>query len=141
MLEAGAQVNTTNSDGNTALYWSAYEGHSDAVKLLLENGADPNIRFISGRTVLSPVCMQGYNDILKLLLEAGAQPIYTCHAAGETPLMIAVYNGRYDCVKMLLAAQADPNARDHKGNTALRFAQQLEQNEIHGLLVRYGAVL
>lgn len=141
LLDAGAHVNFTNSDGNTALFWSAYEGHGDAVKLLLRNGADPNIRFISGRTVLSPVCMHGYHGILKMLLEAGAQPIYTCYEAGETPLMIAVYNGRYDCVETLLANQADPNVRDQKGNTALRFALELELNEIHGLLVRYGAVL
>lgn len=129
LLDAGTRVNSTNSDGNTALFWAAYEGHADAVKMLLNNSADPNIRFISGRTVLSPVCMHGYN-------EAGAEPIYTSHEAGETPLMIAVYNGHYDCVETLLTTQADLNARDRKGNTALRFALELELNDIHELLVR-----
>lgn len=134
LIEAGAQVDGKNSDGNTPLFWAAYHGHEEAVSWLLEKRADPNVRYVSGRSVLSPVCMHGYSGILKMLLDAGAKPIYTCHADGETPLMIAAYNGRYDCVEVLLEAGADPYVKDKHGNTALSFAKDCGHEEIVKLL-------
>ncbi|MFC5401419.1 ankyrin repeat domain-containing protein [Cohnella soli] len=134
LLRAGAQVNGINSDGNTPLFWAAYQGHEEAVGWLLKQGADPNVRYVSGRSVLSPVCMHGYENILKLLLAAGAKPIYTCHADGETPLMIAAYNGRYECAEILIEAGADPSTKDNHGNTALSFAKQYGHERIVELL-------
>ncbi|CAK4840642.1 unnamed protein product [Aphanomyces euteiches] len=134
LLRAGAQVDGRNNDGNTPLFWAAYHGHAEAVSCLLKHGADPNVRYVSGRSVLSPVCMHGYANILKLLLDAGAKPIYTCKADGETPLMIAAYNGRYECAALLLEAGVDPYMKDKHGNTALSFAKDYQNNSIVELL-------
>ncbi|NOU63574.1 M48 family metalloprotease [Paenibacillus sp. LMG 31461] len=141
LLSANAQINLTNADGNTALFWAAYHNRIAAVEFLLQHGADTNIRFISGRSVLSAVCMHGYDRMLRILLEHGAKPIFTCYDGGETPLMVATYNGRYTCVQQLLNVQADPNIRDNRGNTALSYAQEYGFKEIAGLLRQYGAVL
>jgi ankyrin repeat protein len=45
LLQAGASVNEKEpSNGGTALFWAAFKGHPDVVKLLLDNKADPNIK-------------------------------------------------------------------------------------------------
>lgn len=127
------------SDGNATLFFAAWFGHIDAVRLLLDHGADPNTRFVSGQAVLSPVYMHGFNDMLRLLPEAGAEPVYAGHEDGETPLMIAVGNGHY-IVRIRRSPPGDPNVRDRKGNTALRYAPEAQQTEIAELLKRHGAV-
>ena len=38
LLEAGANKDVVNDDGDTALHWAAFEGHSNVVKLILETG-------------------------------------------------------------------------------------------------------
>ena len=43
LLAGGADVNTKNSDGVTALWIAAAKGHTDIVKTLLEKGVDVNI--------------------------------------------------------------------------------------------------
>ena len=139
LAEAGAPIDGANRDGNTPLFWAASEGNEEAVCWLLEKGADPNVRYVSGRSVLSPVCMYGHARILKLLLDAGAEPVHTCHSDGETPLMIASYNGRYDCVELLLAAGADPDVRDKHGNTALSFAKDHGHDDVAELLQAHAA--
>ena len=44
LLKAGANPNSTNANGTTALMIAAASGNSDAVKLLLDEGADANTR-------------------------------------------------------------------------------------------------
>ena len=40
LLERGAEMDMTESYGNTALMFACYEGHIDAARLLLGRGAD-----------------------------------------------------------------------------------------------------
>ncbi|KAH6688539.1 ankyrin repeat-containing domain protein, partial [Plectosphaerella plurivora] len=44
MLEAGADMNEQDSDGNTILHLAAKRNMTDGVKFLLQQGADINIR-------------------------------------------------------------------------------------------------
>lgn len=45
LLQSGARVNEKEeSNGGTALFWAAYKGYPNVVKLLLDNKADPNIK-------------------------------------------------------------------------------------------------
>ena len=43
LIDAGADVNVVNVDGETALYWASYKGRSEIVKMLIEAGADVNV--------------------------------------------------------------------------------------------------
>ena len=53
LIAAGAKVNAIESlSGGTALFWAAFNGHAEAVKLLLEKGADPNLKTKDGTTPL-----------------------------------------------------------------------------------------
>jgi uncharacterized protein len=60
--------------------------------------------------------------------------------SGETPLMAAAGRGNLETVRALLAAKADPNAKDTKaGQTALMWAAQQRQTAVVEELLRNGA--
>lgn len=52
LLDAGAKVNGSNSDKETALMKAAYRGNVNTVKVLLSAGAQVNMRASSGETAL-----------------------------------------------------------------------------------------
>lgn len=141
LLQAGADINGLNYDGNIPLFFASINRQLDAIDWMLAHGADPNIRFNSGRSVLSAVCMHGHHDVLRKLLDAGAKPIFTCHDNQETPLMIATYNDRIACVEMLIESGADLNARSKDGNTALKYAEEYGREAIAVLLRSRSAIV
>lgn len=57
------------------------------------------------------------------LLAAGADVNEASPSTGRTPLMVAADGLAADVVKVLLAAGAEVNRRDYRGNTALMYAQ------------------
>jgi ankyrin repeat protein len=50
LLEAGADKNAKNDQGDTPIHWAVDLGHVDAVRCLLEAGADPSAKGWGGRT-------------------------------------------------------------------------------------------
>ena len=40
LIDAGADVNVVNNDGETAIWWAAFNGLLEVVKVLLSKGAD-----------------------------------------------------------------------------------------------------
>ena len=73
MLDAGADPNTKDNDGHTALIEAAWRGKTETARLLLEAGADPNIRDDKNRTALIWAAGFGHTEFMKLLVEAGAE--------------------------------------------------------------------
>lgn len=91
LLDKGADPNTKNDAGATALLWAVDE--PEATRLLLEHGADPNVRSADGLTPLLLAANHlGSGDVVKLLLDHGAklegQPVLTrAAAAGDEAVM------------------------------------------------------
>ena len=52
MLEHGADPNSRDNSGYTALMYACRNGRTDTAGLLLEHGADPNIQSRDGYTAL-----------------------------------------------------------------------------------------
>ena len=52
LLDAGANLKTTNRDGSTPLHSAAFLGRAKVVAVLLEHGADANARSLAGQTPL-----------------------------------------------------------------------------------------
>ena len=139
LLEAGADVNQRNANGETALHlaMSAWSPTAETVKLLLEAGADVKAKSATGATPLHAAIQLGKPEIAKLLIAAGAE-VDAKDNQGDTPLSVAhanlvwarsvqnVDNGPYEAVVQVLV---DAGAKDD-GRTELQravAANDLEQ--------------
>ncbi|OLP91569.1 putative phospholipid-transporting ATPase IA [Symbiodinium microadriaticum] len=74
LLDAGADKNVTNNDGNTALIVASLAGHAGAVKVLLQVGVDVDLADNDGTTALmaASAAPGGHDAVVRLLLDAGA---------------------------------------------------------------------
>ena len=118
LLDAGAQVDSTDFEGWTALKSASWGGHVECVRLLLAAGADPDVTDIGGRSALGAACWCGHEKVVSCLAQGGAQ-IDSQDDDGRSPLMSACYLGHFNVVQLLLAHNADPNLTDPDGRTAL----------------------
>ena len=75
LLDGGADVSATNSDGATPLYVASAKGHDSIVRLLLARGASiEQPRTPTGATPLFIACFEGHEMCARVLLEHGAVP-------------------------------------------------------------------
>jgi len=114
LLEADPSLaGAWSPDGAGALHLAAYYGRGDAVRLLVARGADVNAH------------ARGFN---------GVAPINSAAATSGSDEATST-----ECVRILLEAGADPNARQRSGSTALHAAAQSRCGEMATLLLRHGA--
>eukprot|EP01048_Picozoa_sp_COSAG05_P008259 COSAG05_NODE_621_length_8305_cov_3.479283_8_plen_505_part_00 len=94
LITNGAHVNEVDSDGYSALHWSAAVGTADVMELLVtEGGASPNARSSSnGETPLHRASRLGAGACVKELLRLGAD-VSVRNYQYLTPLDVA---GQYD---------------------------------------------
>ena len=72
VLAKGIPINSTNSNGYTALMMAAYQGHLDIVRFLLASGADLSIKDRSGLTAMDWAKKNSYrnfDEIIALLAD------------------------------------------------------------------------
>ena len=107
-LEAGADPNARDADGDTPLHY--YIDRGEVAALLLAAGADPNARNNRGQTPLHRALSAPTSglEVVVLLLEAGADP-NAQDQDGETPLHEISIRDSEDAERALIRAGADPN--------------------------------
>jgi ankyrin repeat protein len=119
LLKDGADVNTAQGDGMTALHWAATKNDVDLAKVLLYAGANLKATTrIGGYTPLLIASKSGNTAMIETLVGAGADA-NSATTNGTTALMFAAQAGNADAVKALIARGADVNAKELKGETAL----------------------
>jgi uncharacterized protein len=122
LLQAGADLEGTDSKGYTALILASYNGQESTTALLLSHGARVDAGDTErGNTALMGIAFKGYAAIAKRLIEAGAD-VNTRNFAGQTALMTAAMFNRIEIIDLLLAAGADPTLSDASGNTVVTLA-------------------
>ncbi|NLO91481.1 MAG: ankyrin repeat domain-containing protein [Elusimicrobia bacterium] len=72
-LAAGADINSKNRDGITALMSASANGYMETVKFLTEKGIDINARDNSGMTALRYANANENDDVARLLKTLGAK--------------------------------------------------------------------
>ncbi|MCY4122379.1 MAG: ankyrin repeat domain-containing protein [Acidobacteria bacterium] len=139
LVDAGADVNTAQPDGATALHWAAYRNDHETAALLIDAGADVNAANELGATPVWLAADNGSADMVARLLDAGADPDIALRN-GETPVMTASRTGNADAVRLLAGHGADVDAREHsRGQTALMWAVAQGHHEIVDVLLAHGA--
>ena len=96
LLKNDADLNITDSDGKSTLYWAACNDDdgetADIVKKLIEESVDINKPANDGRTALVGAVINGNFRAIEVLLAAGAHPNILM-SDGRTSLHIAVQQG------------------------------------------------
>jgi ankyrin repeat protein len=109
LLRAGADINTVDSDGTTALMHSIIESDTKITKLLIDSGANVNAKNKLDSTAL----MYAATNIAKtrLLLDAGAD-VKVITRRGVTPMTVAVTAfGSTPILKLLVSKGAQSDDR------------------------------
>ncbi len=88
VLEKGADVNSKNVDGNTALRFASARGYEEIVRLLISRGANVNVQDNRGWTPLMTTSFEGNIEIVELLISSGAD-VNLRDEDGNTALNIA----------------------------------------------------
>jgi uncharacterized protein len=130
-----AVASARSADGFTALHFPAFFGIGDAAaasRLLIGAGADVNARSENSLSVLPihSAVAANHDDVVAVLVDAGAD-VNARQSGGWTPLHGAAQNGSLASVERLLAADADPAARNDDGMSALELARDAG----HGAIV------
>jgi ankyrin repeat protein len=139
LIAAGADVNAVNQRGGTALMYAATDGDASTLSALLSRGAAVNAKAANGWTAVTLASARGHAGIVGQLLAAGADANAT-DIDGWTPLMRAVYEDRFEVVRVLLGDKSlRVNARDDRGETALHYAAATGSLKIAKMLLAHGA--
>ena len=142
MLKQGADVNTAQGDGMTALHWAAQKGDVELAKTLLYAGANVKAATrVGGYTPLLIAAKNGNAPMIETLTTGGADA-NSATMNGTTALMFAAQAGNADAVKALLAHGADVNAKEKvKGETAIMIAAAYGRADVIRVLTAKGADL
>ena len=137
LIEAEANINAKNKDGNTPLHLAAREGHENVVKLLVEAGVDIKAKDKYGNTPLHFAAREGNENMAKLLVDAKAG-VNKKNSIGDTPLHFAAGRGHEDVARFLVEAGADVKAKDSWGSTPLDAATRNGHGEVAEFLMNAG---
>ncbi len=100
-LKKGANVDTADKWGETALMWASKWGELELVRLLLQNGAEVDAQDSLGATALHHATMWDRTEVVtELLKEAGAD-VNMKDKHNKTPLDWAKEHEKFDMVNLL----------------------------------------
>eukprot|EP00733_Pompholyxophrys_punicea_P000342 Pompholyxophrys_punicea_v1_NODE_89_length_3617_cov_47.365806.p1 type:complete len:429 gc:universal NODE_89_length_3617_cov_47.365806:1173-2459(+) len=139
LIAEGENINRADAGGLTALHWAVYHGRLNWVIALIARGALVNQSDCWGCSPLYLAAVQGHCAIAEALINAGAD-VNGRNQWQRTPL-IAAAPGSEEMVTLLLAHNAEVNAKDDLQLTALHRACDNTTNDtkIVSLLVDAGA--
>ena len=147
----------------TALHAAVKKGHPSVIESLLrQRESAVNCLNAAGRRPIHEAVHSNSYNTLKVMLEAGVNTSVRCNASmpfsgtfprllmlgglqhhycpcGFTPLHIAAMHGYHSVTKLLVAHNADVNARDCNGSTPLHIASCHGMVSLVTLLVHSGA--
>lgn len=147
ILSKDADINITDDNGRTPVYYAVMKGDRETLELLLKKNANVNMAGKS-YTPLFLSLMNKDNEILQMLIEAGADVNKSCHDGYRrlSPLRMAIGDlaipgkePNIEAVKILIKAGADIEWKDKYGEAELMYASRKSLPEIVQYLIDSGA--
>ncbi|XP_034948415.1 Usher syndrome type-1G protein homolog [Chelonus insularis] len=111
--------NTRDDGGMTPTLWAAFEGHVDALRLLVARGGDPDKTDYFGNTALHLAAARGHEYCVKFLVKFGCN-IWSLDIDRHSARELAAINGRENILQFLDIAQAEQEATNRKKSKLLR---------------------
>lgn len=140
LVEAGANINAQDSDGNTALHHAAQgEMHDIARYLLTKCNALADIENDDEETPFDLAIHSDDTEMVRLFLDNRTLNVNRKDYTGATALHHAVEAENTELVQILLSAGAKVNTKDSLGDTPLSIARENENEDIIRLLRAAGA--
>jgi len=122
---------------------AAWNGHLDICRLLIDKGAQVTVKNEYGWTPLHFAADRGHVEIVRLLCDHGAD-VEARINIGSRPLHFAACYGHISVVKELIEERnAEINARDAGGWTALRWGNRRHKTnkpEIAAYLISHNGI-
>ncbi|XP_017780065.1 PREDICTED: protein phosphatase 1 regulatory subunit 12A [Nicrophorus vespilloides] len=130
LLDKGADINTANVDGLTALHQACIDDNLDMVEFLVEYGADVNRGDNEGWTPLHATVSCGFVSIAKYLIEKGAN-VAAVNCDGDLAIDVADIEQMKKLIQSEIDEQGiDPEeARNEEKSLMLKDAEQWLANK------------
>ncbi|XP_042230876.1 protein TANC2-like isoform X5 [Homarus americanus] len=142
LIEFGADVNQTNSEGATALGLASAQGHCDVVRLLVQAGASLTSKDRQNHTPMVQAAAAGHLNVVGYLLSCDwPGPNDLLRNQSHQALVAAASNGHSNVVEFLLdMAEVSVDGEDNvTGETALTVAAGAGHTVMVAALLRAGA--
>mmetsp|Transcript_14721 Transcript_14721/g.23807 ORF Transcript_14721/g.23807 Transcript_14721/m.23807 type:complete len:897 (-) Transcript_14721:44-2734(-) len=149
LVEAGSDPNTPyvddEGDEHNLLFDAIMVENEEFALLLIEKGAELYYTDDKKVSTLLQSSHRGLSQVVKALLEKHAGKggkvdfVDLASEDGITPLIAAASEGNVECVKLLLEAKADVNAKDKDGTNSLMAASARGHLDVVSALLGAGA--
>ncbi|MDR1469752.1 MAG: ankyrin repeat domain-containing protein [Spirochaetaceae bacterium] len=137
LLKGGASVTAQNNEGKTALFIAVEEKRITLIPVLLAYGSDIFSVTATGVTPFGKALADNSPVLMGLITEKTVRAIDT---EGNTPLLVAMKSeANIDIIRAILEKQAEVNAQNKEGDSALHVAVRNNQADIGALLLESGA--
>ncbi|CAG8945549.1 unnamed protein product [Penicillium salamii] len=143
LLDAGADPDTSDKEGRTALMTAAWKNHVDILRLLIVRGADVNacdgrLRNALHNLAADKECRWGWGEEVVRYLISGGCFVRGRDELGRTPLHWACATGNWKLAEMFVG-EGDVDAVELRGKTALHVATAHDRDDIVCLLLGHEA--
>jgi ankyrin repeat protein len=140
LLSQGANIESTDNDGNTLLHLAASNGSKELVEFLLSKGADIESVNNNGTNILLAAATNKSKDVIEYLLSQSTN-IETTDNDGNTLLHLAASHGSKELVEFLLSKGADIESVNNNGTNILLAAATNKSKDVIEYLLSKGLSL
>jgi len=117
LIDAKSDVNSKDRLGGSPLLWAAGLGTPEAVELLIAKGAEVSIQDKNGLTPLLWAAGTGDPRSVQILVDKKADLTIADNLTGDTAVMRAARNGKFESLAILIKAGAPLESKNRQGMT------------------------